>query len=305
MAPPVLARLHLPRPGLASCIFVGVERDTRSVSLSDAERFNYYPATPMALVSWIFEGTLHMVEEAGTGRSATLGPSLPQLIFSGPQSFPRASWSPGPVHALSVAIYPEAMQSLCGAGIEPFVNRILPLEEVASGAFLDACRSLLEEDKASAPFHHLEANLAPIWSDSQSNGAALRMADWVRSLMTRLAFSKAGVGLRQMQRHVKGWTGQSHRDLQLFARVEEVMIRAGEHRRENSLDLACLASETGFADQSHMGREVRRVTGLSPARLNHLMEHDEAFWFYRLIQGHYAAGRAGNTALIESGRSTR
>lgn len=40
-------------------------------------------------------------------------------------------------------------------------------------------------------------------------------------------------------------------------------------------------------DQSHMGREVRRVTGLSPARLDDLMAHDEAFWFYRLMQKHY------------------
>lgn len=301
MTHPVLARLHLPPPDLASCVFVGVERDTRSASLSDTERFNYYPATPMALISWIFEGTLHMVEERGAGRAATLGPSLPQLIFSGPQSYPSASWSPGSVHALSVAFYPEAVQRIFGAGIEPFINQILPLEEVASGAFLDACRSLLEKNAGGDPFHHLVASLKPIWCDPHSNGVALRMADWVRSLMTRVAFSKAGVGMRQMQRRVKGWTGQSHRDLQLFARVEEVMIRAGEHRTENTLDLADLADGAGFADQSHMGRDVRRVTGLSPARLNHLMEHDEAFWFYRLMQGHYEKGRAGNIAIPGGG----
>jgi len=42
-------------------------------------------------------------------------------------------------------------------------------------------------------------------------------------------------------------------------------------------------TDAGFADQSHMGREVRRVTGLAPGRLDDLIASDEAFWFYRLI----------------------
>ena len=50
-----------------------VERDTRALALSDAERFNYYPATPLAVVSWIFEGALHPVQMVGT---ATGEPAL-------------------------------------------------------------------------------------------------------------------------------------------------------------------------------------------------------------------------------------
>lgn len=65
------------------------------------------------------------------------------------------------------------------------------------------------------------------------------------------------------------------------------MVRSGESWREASLDLAGLASCAGFADQSHMGREVRRVTGLSPAaHLDDLMARHEASWFYQLIEGH-------------------
>ncbi|HYD93779.1 MAG TPA: helix-turn-helix domain-containing protein [Noviherbaspirillum sp.] len=286
MASSGLARLLLPHPDLGSCIFAGVERDTRGTTLSDSERFNYYPATPMALVSWIFEGELHMVEGQGPASRAILGPSLPRVVISGPQSVPSASWSPGPVYALSVAFYPEALGRLCGTGIEPLLDQILPLKEVAGGAFLEACNALFEANDGADRFHCLENRLRPLWH-APSSGAAARMGDWVRSLATRAAFSTAGTGMRQIQRRIKGWTGQSHRDLQLFARVEEVMARSGEHRRANALDLAGLASDAGFADQSHMGREVRRVTGQSPARLDHLIAQSEAFWFYRLIQGHY------------------
>lgn len=58
------------------------------------------------------------------------------------------------------------------------------------------------------------------------------------------------------------------------------------------VDLAGLATEAGFADQSHLGREVRRVTGLSPRQLDALMRTDEAFWFYRLMKGHFQDDRA-------------
>jgi hypothetical protein len=38
-----------------------------------------------------------------------------------------------------------------------------------------------------------------------------------------------------------------------------------------------------LSDQSHMGREIRRLTGLSPGKLNQLMATHETFWFYRLL----------------------
>ncbi|HYH22015.1 MAG TPA: helix-turn-helix domain-containing protein [Azospirillum sp.] len=285
MPPAPSARLLFPRPDLSACVFMGVERDTRGIALSDGQRFNYYPATPMSLVSWIFEGTLHMVEARGDDGRPVLGPPLPRLILSGPQRRPMASWSPGPVHALSVAFYPDSLARLTGAGAESLVDRILPLEAAVSGPFAAACRSLLAPEAADAAFHHLEALLEPLWSGPNPREASLMplMGDWLRTLAVRAALSRAGRGVRQAQRRVKAWTGQSHRDLQLFARVEDVAVRASRSRDAGPLDLAGLASDAGFADQSHMGRAVRRMTGLAPGRLNELMAEDEAFWFYRLI----------------------
>ena len=90
------SRLLLPRRAPASGVFAAVERDTRALALSDAERFNYYPATPLAVVSWIFEGALYPVQMVGTatGEPALSAP-LPRLTLAGPQRRPRASWAPG------------------------------------------------------------------------------------------------------------------------------------------------------------------------------------------------------------------
>lgn len=280
------ARLFLPSRSLGGCVFAGVERDTRGVLLSEAERFNYYPATPMAMISWIFDGTLHMVDKPGNDETAVLSHPLPRLVFSGPQHLPSTSWSPGPVHALSVGFYPEALGRLLGINIAAYIGQILPLEHVAKGEFLDTCTVFLDSEKGVEPFDRLQSLLEPFWQGLHSASAAPLLGDWIRSLATRVTFSTAGIGMRQIQRRIKGWTGQSHRNLQLFMRVEDALVRMEEHRRSGVLDLAGLANAAGFSDQSHMGRAVRRVTGLSPARFDELIATEEAFWFYRLIQGH-------------------
>lgn len=279
------ALLHVPSPALGGCLFGGIERDTRGRSLNDAERFNYYPATPMLVVSWIFEGTLHLVEQCGPGGNPTLGPPLPRLLFSGPQRRPTASWSPGAVHALSVGFYPEALARLLDVSIERFIDRTVPLEAVADGEFGRICQAVLLNPENSPPFRNFEAQFQALWNEPASAHALPSVGNWLRSVATRAAHSAAGKGVRQLQRRIKHWTGQSQRDLQLFARVEQAFIRRSAYRAGAGIDLAGLAAEIGFSDQSHMGRQVRRITGLSPARLDERVASDEAFWYYRLIDG--------------------
>ncbi|WZB63437.1 helix-turn-helix domain-containing protein [Achromobacter xylosoxidans] len=280
------SRLLLPRRAPASGVFAAVERDTRALALSDAERFNYYPATPLAVVSWIFEGVLHPVQMVGTatGEPALSAP-LPRLTLAGPQRRPRASWAPGPVHALSVAFRPEDLARLTGVRGTALMDGIAPLAEVASRAFLDACLSVFEGSDAG-PFARVENALAPLWRDARPAAPAPFLGEWLRGLAGRAVLSGAGQGLRQVQRRIKAWTGQSHRDLQRYSRVEDAMARMSAHRRDGGIDWAGLAGAAGFADQSHLGREVRRVTGLSPARLEARIAQDEAFWFYRLLGEH-------------------
>ena len=278
------AFMHIPSPALGACLMAGIERDTRGWVLDDAARFNYYPATPMAVISWIFEGTLHSVEDPGAGTRATLGPALPRLVFSGPQRRPSASWSPGAVHALSVGFFPEALSCLIGRPIEPYLDRHLPLEAVAPPRLLQACQAILDAGDDD-PFAKLEAYFQSLWCEPGRTSLAPYLGDWVRSLTTRAVHSTTGRGLRQLQRRVRDWTGQSYRDLQLFIRVEAAFIRSIEAHDGNAPNLASIAADAGFADQSHMGREILRVTGISPARFSERLANDEAFWYYRLIAG--------------------
>jgi AraC-like DNA-binding protein len=280
--PKPLAYLHLPSPALSGCLIAGVERDTRACALGDLERFNYYPATPMVVISWVLEGTLHMVEQPQSAGEPLLSPALPNLVLSGPQRKPSASWSPGPIHALSVGFYPEVLSHLLGQPVASFVDRHVALENVAPPALLLAFQSLLDHP-GDTPFARLEAELARLWQKPGRSRPSLYVGDWLRSLATRAAHSEAGASIRQLQRRMRDWTGQSQRDLQLFSRVETAFLHRLHQATGPDRSLAAAAVEAGYADQSHMGREIRRVTGLSPARFEERMTTDEAFWYYRLI----------------------
>ncbi|MDH4992339.1 helix-turn-helix domain-containing protein [Aquamicrobium lusatiense] len=262
-------------------MYLAVERDTRGVSLSDADRFNYYPATPFPSISWILDGHLHMVE--GSGESVpTLGTPLPKLIFSGPSRRPSASWSIGAVHVLTVSFYPEAMARLLDISIQHYVGSVLPLEQVVSGGRLDRLATIQFGPKAN-PFDKVQHVLNRVW-DNEATGQTSDVRSWLALLATRAASSTGMKGKRSMQRLVKYWTGQSLRDLQLYARVENAVSHAAGVSKEERLNFAAVAAESGFSDQSHLGREIRRVTGLPPAKLNELVEHGEPFWMFRLLR---------------------
>lgn len=281
------ARLHLPRPALGACIYLGVERDTRGLQLTDAQWFNYYPASPLPMISWIFQGNLHMVQApTSTSSAPSLAPALARVVLAGPHRKPSASWSPGAVHALSVSFYPEALSALFGINVASLVDKIVPLDSVTADPRLISLLGVAAYGDVE-PFRQIEDTLLPLLCDLHHARALPTLHGWVQSLAVRAAFTKSGAGIRRAQRRFRDWTGQSYRDLQLFVRTERAMAHASEQPPDAALDLAALAAQAGFADQSHMGREVRRVTGIPPGRLGELMRSDEAFWFYRLMMEHF------------------
>lgn len=101
--------------------------------------------------------------------------------------------------------------------------------------------------------------MKPLWQDARQAAGIVGIRSWLISLTARGTRTPLGVGLRQVQRRIKSLTGQSQRDLELYARIEDAFAYAVCHAQ----DLASIAANTGYSDQSHLGREVKRVTGLS------------------------------------------
>ena len=271
------ARLHYPSRNLAACLHLGVERDTRGVTLQDEQRLNFYPASPLAVISWIFHGHLQMVSMPSDGAPPVLSEALPKLTFSGPSRLPAVSWSPGAVHAISIGLYPDVLGAL-GVQASDYIDAVLPIQDVLPEA---ACRTLARVQEGQGDlFQRIESAMAAVFEPTSHAGGAMSVNQWLTQLQTRIACSRAGTGLRQMQRQIKRWAGQSHRDLELYVRAERAFALVQNQTAPVWSDLALQA---GYSDQSHLGREVKRVSGFSPAQLARRIQSDEAFWLYRLL----------------------
>ena len=262
--------LLLPPTELSGGLFAAIHRDTRGLGMSDRDRFNFFPASPLVAVTYVAEGELRLVPQDGGLDDARSAPALPRLSVMLPSQLPTVSWSPGTVRATTVGVYPDAWEGLsrrCDA----------------STLLLSACEGC---DDVGISWERFCTTLQPAWRATRQNSnlpnwtGAPPLAEWSRALITRAALAGPGRSVRALERRLKRWSGQTRRSLDFFAsfdRLHRLSAQAGE------TPLAVLALEAGYSDQSHMGRALRRATGFSPAELNRRIDTEEAFWCYRLL----------------------
>jgi AraC-like DNA-binding protein len=287
-APPARSRLWLPRLSLASCVRGAMIRDTRGCILSEAERFNHFPATPLCCLSWWFEGCSELLAAGAHGAAATLAApraaNPAPVLFSGPFTGPLTSWCPGPVHGLMLLLMPDAVHALLGLEPAQFVNRFVDVDEVLPPDWRDFCTQVLRAPHDDARLALIEQFLEARWQQARPRQARAvqRYADWTQGLLLRAATSGPGRSLRQLERRVKQWAGQPMRALQGMSRAEQTFFHVRRQQGEGAVRWAEVAAEAGYADQSHLCRETRRVSGFSPEELRRGIEQDEAFWPYRV-----------------------
>ncbi|MBC7992547.1 MAG: AraC family transcriptional regulator [Rhizobacter sp.] len=88
------------------------------------------------------------------------------------------------------------------------------------------------------------------------------------------------VSRRQLERDFGHWIGTSPRHLSQVARVQAVSRKAS-----TGASLADISADVGFADQAHMSRVVRQVTGLTPKQLARSKRTEMADAFSRATGG--------------------
>jgi AraC-like DNA-binding protein len=92
--------------------------------------------------------------------------------------------------------------------------------------------------------------------------------------------SEQHVSRRQLERDFGHWVGTSPRHLAQVARVQAVSRKA-----QIGASLADIAADVGFADQAHMSRVVRQLTGLTPQRFTRAARTPIAAAFQRATGG--------------------
>lgn len=285
LPPRTKAKLLLPAVPLANCLFGAFVRDTRGCNLAADQRFNHFASSPLCSVSWFFEGQCHHLENREQMSEPASAPIFPNLVFSGPYQQPQTSWNAGDINAMILAFYPDAFAALTGTSVADYTNRSVPVEEVFSGDLLQMVLDIFETGETETGFQLAEKTLTPLWQKARPDHPVFghRVADWCRSLGIRAVTSGVGKSTRQIERRVRSWAGQSKRNLMIYVRSELAFQHALTAKAEGDLNLADMSAELGYSDQAHMGRQIRSITGFSPADFMKRYDHEEAFWSFRLM----------------------
>ena len=139
-----LGRSCGPARGIAGCVFCRIVRDTRGVTLDHAERFDFFPASPLCSVAGLFTGDCHLIDQPDQMARPWIGASQPGLAFFGPQLGPLMTWNPGETYTIVIAFYPDAFSAITGLDFMSFTGRMVPAEEVLPQPDLEPCRNLFD-----------------------------------------------------------------------------------------------------------------------------------------------------------------
>lgn len=273
---PATARAIAPPTSLASCVRAYVVRDTTGRPLLPAEqRFNHFPASSMCNISWVVAGEVQV---------QGLEPLMPRVALGGPQTRPRISYNPGPVHAFIVLFFPQALHALTGLDMSRHTDRFVALDTVLDGPWLELSRQVMEATDDDSRMALVGQFLEARWQAARASGAAPGsvVTDWVNSMAAHVALSGWGRSARSIERRIKVWTGQPLRGLRRFQRAEQAFLETRAGIEAGTVSWAKAAAEGGYADQAHLCRETRAVTGHPPGELARRLRDDESYWVYRI-----------------------
>jgi len=278
------ASLWLARPALSGCVRAVLSRDTRGAALGEEARYNHFPATPVCSIVWYLSGRGEVLDAGHPARGDSPRTPFGPLTFCGPFTRPVISWNPGPMHALVLLLLPDALAALTGIDPGAHLDRIVPAEAVFGAEWMGMCEAVASAPDDGERLRQIEEFLHPRWQEARPDAASPGRiyADWSQSLALRAATSGWGRSLRQIERRIKQWTGQPLRELRGFGRSEQAFFDAVVAARAGPVDWSEVAGNTGYADQSHLSRQTRRITGFPPEELRRRIFSDETFWVYRL-----------------------
>jgi AraC-like DNA-binding protein len=273
--------LWLPPLALAGCVRAVMLRDTRGRGLDAAQRENYFPATPLVSLFWWAEGSSEWLATPGFSTPPPERRHAP-CMFGGPFTLPTHTRNPGEMWAFKLLMLPDAFVALTGIALDRHVNQVVDARELLPADWLSWAQGMSAAADDEARLQLLEAFLLPRWQALGTQRPGHRYAAWTEALAVRAATSSAGRSLRQLERRIKAWAGLPMRELRAVSRAENAFYAVAAAEGGGGVNWADIAAGNDYADQSHLCRETRRLTGFSPEDLRRRIQAEEAFWVYRL-----------------------
>lgn len=257
-----------------------VMRDTRGCALSAIDSINHFPATPFICITWMLEGELHLLKQG----EKKCDQRLPKICLIGCQSRHGVTMNVGDRNSFMAVFFSDAFHALFDLDLstlqDSFVDARLSLNLNEEGKQL--LEAVAEADQHEQRVQFIEQFLA-------QHAAALALSPWPRlrrlssNLSLRIASALLGVGERQAQRRARREACMSLLNLSRLWRAKrsysavKLKLEQGE-----ALNWAQHANDQAYADQSHMVKECKELSGKSPQQLVDTVKKNENHWIYRL-----------------------
>ena len=268
--------LWQPKSRWSSSVYAYLSRSTLNCGLSGKELENRFPASSFISLHWFLVGSVELPSADGSAPAR----ELPRRLVSGKQG-PVVTYSRGDILYFGISMYPDAFAAAFGIAPKDMEGRFVDASEVlpAHGmALFDAIGVASSDEERMKSFEdflqiHSGDFKVSLWTAALRAGARISV-----SLMSRLL----KVGQRQAIRTTRNTLGVGVSDLRKFARGEAAFneLHASLDASRN-VSLADIAARAGYADQAHLSRECKAVTGETPGAFLRELEEEESAWIYR------------------------
>ncbi|MCU0635010.1 MAG: helix-turn-helix domain-containing protein [Gemmatimonadaceae bacterium] len=241
------------------------------------------PANEVIHHGWWYRGP----SSEGPSQSAPVPPSLSAdvvlvvdggevrwVLLRGPHDVvEQQRVSPG-MEIWGLRLWADALPPLFGEADAAWRNRVAPLAQVVGAAHSAALVECLVSAKGASPVEAAVARASADWVQTIDRRGRPAIDPVVRAallVLEAVAGARAvarvaadvGVARRTLERRVLMVTGTTLKALARGMRLRAT-VRA---LHQSARPLAAVAADAGFADQSHLAREVSQLLGTTPTRL--------------------------------------
>jgi len=211
------------------------------------------PANVYACLNVITNGDVKIYE--------TSGELLPSIFLTDPFTAPVRTFASAPLNSLSIVFQPWLLQSWFDLDLRNMVNAIIDaayVPRLTDPVVVDALQSATSQPSL------LESTLKILSVPQSDSGHEASIMAYVLLETQSIAETalRYGIGVRQLERRFARNFGLSPKEWLRVKRFEGSLVKLVDDRES----LASVAADAGYADQSHMTRDYRRATGLTPRR---------------------------------------
>jgi AraC-like DNA-binding protein len=177
---------------------------------------------------------------------------------------------PTGVDIVGLRFQPGSVQTLLGVPAEDLLNATVPLADIWGRSAADFSDPVREGHSGSAKRDRLAQAALRRFADARSSDPAVAACvAWLgrkRSGRVEDLTEVSDLSVRQLQRRFRAAVGYGPKTFQRIVRLQRLLELAAREAGPTK-GLARLALAAGYADQAHMSREVRDLTGKTPSAL--------------------------------------